>query len=54
MANKYLNVLVGGANTPINIEDVVAVAATGNAGNVATTAVLTYKKIGRASCRERV
>jgi len=43
MANKYLNVLVGGANTPINIEDVVAVAATGNAGNVATTAVLTYK-----------
>ena len=43
MANKYLNVLVDGANTPINIEDVVAVAATGNAGNVATTAVLTYK-----------
>ena len=43
MANKYLNVLVGGANTPINIEDVVAVAATGNAGDVVTTAVLTYK-----------
>ena len=43
MANKYLNVLVDGANTPINIEDVVAVAATGNAGDVATTAVLTYK-----------
>tara|TARA_R110002050_G_C8859437_1_gene507295 strand:- start:617 stop:1057 length:441 start_codon:yes stop_codon:yes gene_type:complete len=43
MANKYLNVLVGGVNTPVNIDDVVAVAATGNAGNVATTAVLTYK-----------
>tara|TARA_R110000751_G_C13508764_1_gene451282 strand:- start:47 stop:487 length:441 start_codon:yes stop_codon:yes gene_type:complete len=43
MANKYLNILVGGANTPINIDDVVAVAATGNGGAVATTAVLTYK-----------
>jgi len=42
MANKYLNVLVGGVNTPINIDDVVAVAATGHATNAAT-AVLTYK-----------
>tara|TARA_R110002020_G_C15776022_1_gene728655 strand:+ start:88 stop:528 length:441 start_codon:yes stop_codon:yes gene_type:complete len=46
MANKYLNILVGGANTPINIDDVVTVAATGNAGNIATTAVLTYKNGG--------
>ena len=46
MANKYLNILVGGANTPINIDDVVTVAATGNAGDVATTAVLTYKNGG--------
>ena len=42
MANKYLNILVGGANTPVNIDDVVAVAATGHASNAAT-AVLTYK-----------
>ena len=46
MANKYLNILVGGANTPINIDDVVTVAATGNNGNIATTAVLTYKNGG--------
>jgi len=43
MANKYLNVLVGGANTPINIDDVVAVSATGQAGGNAAIAVLTYK-----------
>jgi hypothetical protein len=43
MANKYLNILVGGANTPVNIDDVVAVSATGQAGNTAAIAVLTYK-----------
>ena len=42
MANKYLNVLVGGAATPINITDVVAINATGNDGDVAGSAVITY------------
>ncbi len=45
MASKYLNVLVGGVNTPINIDEVVTIVATGNAGDVATTVVMTYKNL---------
>ena len=43
MANKFLNILIDSVVTPINIDDVVAVVATGNNGNVATTVAITYK-----------
>jgi len=43
MANKFLNVLIAGVVTPVNIDDVVAVVATGNNGNVATTVAITYQ-----------
>ena len=45
MANKFVNMTVGGAITPINVEDVVAVSATGKANNAgaAATIVMTYK-----------
>ena len=45
MANKFVNMTVGGAIVPINVEDVVAVAATGQANNAnaAATIVMTYK-----------
>ena len=43
MASKFLNVLIDSVVTPVNIEDVVAVVATGNNGNVATTVAITYK-----------
>lgn len=45
MANKFVNMTVGGAITPINVEDVVAVSATGRANNAgaAATIVMTYK-----------
>ena len=43
MANKFLNILIDSVVTPVNIDDVVAVAATGNNGNVATTVAITYK-----------
>jgi hypothetical protein len=39
---KFINLLVGGAITPINVEDVVKVVGTANGGN-ASTVVLTYK-----------
>ena len=42
MANKFLNILIGGVVTPVNIDDVVAVVATGHASNAATVAI-TYK-----------
>ena len=43
MANKFLNILIDSVVTPVNIDDVVAVVATGNNGNVATTVAITYK-----------
>jgi len=43
MASKFLNVLINSVVTPVNIDDVVAVVATGNNGNVATTVAITYK-----------
>jgi len=43
MANKFLNILINSVVTPVNIDDVVAVVATGNNGNVATTVAITYK-----------
>tara|TARA_R100001369_G_C3250740_1_gene156049 strand:- start:90 stop:548 length:459 start_codon:yes stop_codon:yes gene_type:complete len=45
MANKFVNMTVGGAITPINVEDVVAVSATGqtNAAGAAAIIVMTYK-----------
>jgi hypothetical protein len=45
MANKFVNMTVGGAITPINVEDVVAVSATGRANNAGAAAiiVMTYK-----------
>ena len=45
MANKFVNMTVGGAITPINVEDVVTVSATGKANNAgaAATIVMTYK-----------
>ena len=43
MANKFLNILIGSVVTPVNIDDVVAVVATGNNGNSATTVAITYK-----------
>jgi|TARA_R100001086_G_scaffold109453_2_gene55616 hypothetical protein len=43
MASKFLNVLINSVVTPVNIEDVVAVAATGQNGNVAATVAITYK-----------
>ena len=42
MANKFLNVLINSVVTPVNIDDVVAVVATGHATN-ATTVAITYK-----------
>jgi len=43
MANKFLNILIDSVVTPVNIDDVQAVVATGNNGNVATTVAITYK-----------
>jgi len=43
MANKFLNILINSVVTPVNIDDVVAVVATGNNGDVATTVAITYK-----------
>ena len=42
MANKFLNVLINSVVTPVNIDDVVAVVATGHATQ-ATTVAITYK-----------
>ena len=39
---KFINLLVGGAITPINVEDVVKVVGVANGGN-ASTVTLTYK-----------
>ena len=45
MANKFVNMTIGGAIAPINVEDVVAVSATGQANNAGAAAiiVMTYK-----------
>ena len=43
MASKFLNVLINSVVTPVNIEDVVAVAATGQNGGTAATVAITYK-----------
>ena len=43
MANKFLNVLINSVVTPVNIDDVVAVAATGQNGGTAATVAITYK-----------
>ena len=43
MASKFLNVLINSVVTPVNIEDVVAVSATGQNGNVAATVAIIYK-----------
>ncbi len=39
---KFVNILIGGAITPINVEDVVTVAATASGGEDSTVA-LSYK-----------
>ena len=45
MANKFVNMTVGGSIVPINVEDVVTVSAIGKANNAgaAATIVMTYK-----------
>jgi len=45
MANKFVNMTIAGATVPVNVEDVVKVAATGKANNAgaAATIVITYK-----------
>ena len=51
MANKFLNVLIGGVQTPINIDDVVAVAATkGAAGSAAGKVEIFYASGKKATC----